>query len=186
MSRTAKARCATAAGVMPVPAVVVLTATTAPSAIGATSATSSTTTEQIRFLANHQLADGAILGSGNSINPSSPTSQRSGWPEPTTRPATAWSTNGCSGTWAISTPSMPTASGTPSHRRQPDPGAGQRQYPHVRGGRQPRRLPGTDGRPAARRPDGRRGRRKYAPLWGGNWYDDEAGWFILAATATNP
>jgi hypothetical protein len=27
---------------------------------------------------------------------------------------------------------------------------------------------------------------KYAPSWGGNWYDDEAGWFILAATATNP
>lgn len=55
---------------MPVPAVVVLTATTAPSAIGATSATSSTTTEQIQLLANHQLADGAILGPGNSINPS--------------------------------------------------------------------------------------------------------------------
>jgi hypothetical protein len=27
---------------------------------------------------------------------------------------------------------------------------------------------------------------KYAPSWGGNWYDDEAGWFLLAATATNP
>jgi len=27
---------------------------------------------------------------------------------------------------------------------------------------------------------------KYAPDWGGNWYDDEAGWFLLAATSTNP
>jgi hypothetical protein len=27
---------------------------------------------------------------------------------------------------------------------------------------------------------------KYAPSWGGNWYDDEAGWFLLAATATSP
>jgi len=26
----------------------------------------------------------------------------------------------------------------------------------------------------------------YAPGWGGNWYDDEAGWFILGATATSP
>lgn len=27
---------------------------------------------------------------------------------------------------------------------------------------------------------------KYAPGWGGNWYDDEAGWFLLAATDTSP
>jgi len=27
---------------------------------------------------------------------------------------------------------------------------------------------------------------KYAPGWGGNWYDDEAGWFILGVTATGP
>jgi hypothetical protein len=27
---------------------------------------------------------------------------------------------------------------------------------------------------------------KYAPSWGGHWYDDEAGRFILATTAANP
>jgi hypothetical protein len=26
----------------------------------------------------------------------------------------------------------------------------------------------------------------YAPDWGSNWYDDEAGWFILGVTATGP
>ena len=26
----------------------------------------------------------------------------------------------------------------------------------------------------------------YAPDWGGNWYDDEAGWFILGAKGMDP